>query len=127
MDNIRLFLFMGLALVLLLLYQAWMQDYGPAPKVAQDGSATTVTAPVDGSVPSAMPAGPDGALPGTVPGQDAPRAERGEAFCDAAHQCLSVRRAASMSRTCAASLSPRPERLRITSASRSSSGASFRR
>jgi YidC/Oxa1 family membrane protein insertase len=78
MDNIRLFLFMGLALVLLLLYQAWMQDYGPAPKVAQDGSATTVTAPVDGSVPSAMPAGPDGALPGTVPGQDAPRAERGD-------------------------------------------------
>jgi YidC/Oxa1 family membrane protein insertase len=32
MDNIRLVLFFALALVLLLIYQAWMQDYGPTHK-----------------------------------------------------------------------------------------------
>ncbi len=77
MDNIRLFLFMSLALVMLLLYQAWMQDYGPAPQAAQEGAATAQSAPVDGSVPSATALGPDAALPGTVPGQETPQAERG--------------------------------------------------
>ncbi len=76
MDNIRLFLFMSLALVLLLLYQAWMQDYGPSMQPPQEGAATVQSAPVDGSVPTAS-AGPDAALPGTVPGQEAPQAARG--------------------------------------------------
>ena len=77
MDNIRLFLFMGLALVLLLLYQAWMQDYGPSMKPPQDGTATSQSAPVDGSVPS-VSAGPEAALPGTVPGQEATQVARGD-------------------------------------------------
>ncbi len=77
MDNIRLFLFMGLALMLLLLYQAWVQDYGPRPQVAT-GADSTPAVVADGSVPSAQSSGPDrAALPGAVPGQEAPHAVRG--------------------------------------------------
>ena len=54
MDNVRVFLFLGLAMVLLLIYQAWMQDYGLQP-VVQTAPATTGT---ESAVPSA---------PGTVP------------------------------------------------------------
>ncbi|HIP53177.1 MAG TPA: membrane protein insertase YidC [Chromatiales bacterium] len=45
MDNIRLILFFALAFILLMLYQAWVQDYGqtgspaqPAPQQAADGA-----------------------------------------------------------------------------------------
>lgn len=47
MDNLRLVLVFSLALVLLLIYQAWMQDYGPAsPKatVADSGSSPPAAA-----------------------------------------------------------------------------------
>ena len=77
MDNPRLLLFMGLALVLLLLYQAWMQDYGPKPdSAAANGSATTTVA-ADGSVPTGMPPVADGSVPGSVPGSDQPKKARG--------------------------------------------------
>ena len=33
MDNQRLFLFVGLSFVMLLLWQAWMEDYGPVPPI----------------------------------------------------------------------------------------------
>jgi YidC/Oxa1 family membrane protein insertase len=40
MDNLRLFLFFALAVILLLIYQAWVEDYGPVsgstPAVAQN-------------------------------------------------------------------------------------------
>lgn len=43
MDNLRLVLFFTLAAVLLLLYQAWVQDYGPIgapPAIAQNSHST---------------------------------------------------------------------------------------
>ncbi len=76
MDNPRLLLFMGLALVMLLLYQAWMQDYGPKTSSTANGSATATVA-ADGSVPTGMPAAVDGSVPGSVPGSDQPRTARG--------------------------------------------------
>jgi len=50
MDNQRLILFIALSFVALLLWQAWMKDYGPAPQsqtapVATDRQAGTTTAP----------------------------------------------------------------------------------
>mgnify|MGYP001818296038 FL=1 len=65
MDNQRLFLFVALSFVVLLLWQSWMEDYGPAPQVetaavdnGQPPAATT-------SLPAAAPA--DTAdIPGTA-------------------------------------------------------------
>ena len=31
MDNVRLFLFLALAFLGMLIYQAWQEDYGPKP------------------------------------------------------------------------------------------------
>ena len=45
MDNRRLFLFAALVMVAFLIYQAWMQDYGPKPS-AQPPAANTTAAPV---------------------------------------------------------------------------------
>ena len=43
MDNQRLFLFVALSFVVLLLWQAWMEDYGPKP-LAESPTATTESA-----------------------------------------------------------------------------------
>jgi YidC/Oxa1 family membrane protein insertase len=51
MDNQRMFLFVALSFVALLLWQAWMEDYGPLPQQ-------------DGSEPVSQQAAP--ALPGTT-------------------------------------------------------------
>jgi len=56
MDNQRLLLFVALSFVVMLLWQAWMKDYGPAP---QSQPATAVT-----EHPAAS----------TVPGEDLPQA-----------------------------------------------------
>ncbi|MEN8107330.1 MAG: membrane protein insertase YidC [Pseudomonadota bacterium] len=51
MDNQRLFLFVALSFVVLLLWQAWMEDYGPAPEngaptaTVTDSAGVAVTAP----------------------------------------------------------------------------------
>jgi len=55
MDNIRLILIFSLAAVLLLIYQAWVQDYGAATTARQ--AATTT------EKPAAVPGGSDG-VPG---------------------------------------------------------------
>ncbi|MDX1595002.1 MAG: membrane protein insertase YidC, partial [Gammaproteobacteria bacterium] len=78
MDNIRLFLFMGLGLVLLLLYQAWMQDYGPRTQQAAEVAGAGATVADDESVPSAMPGSAGDGVPGSVPTQDRPRSARGD-------------------------------------------------
>ena len=66
MDNLRLVLLFTLAAILLLLYQAWVQDYGPIggqPQVAQPKATPTPgVADVSGSVPPTP----------TVPTVDAP-------------------------------------------------------
>jgi YidC/Oxa1 family membrane protein insertase len=43
MDNLRLVLFFALAFVLLLIYQAWMQDYGAQSPARQETSSTAET------------------------------------------------------------------------------------
>ena len=59
MDNLRLVLFFSLALVLLLLYQAWIQDYGPIgtsappPKTAQQVQGTPEPETKASQVPAA--------------------------------------------------------------------------
>ena len=54
MDNQRLFLFVALSFVVLLLWQSWMEDYGPAPQVE-------TAAPQENALPPAttasLPAG----------------------------------------------------------------------
>ena len=56
MDNQRLFLFVALSFVMLLLWQAWVEDYGPVatpePVAPQTGTATE-------QVPGDMPGGSD--------------------------------------------------------------------
>ncbi len=42
MDNVRLILMMSLGFILLLMYQAWQEDYGPKqPRVASTGTASS--------------------------------------------------------------------------------------
>lgn len=55
MDNLRLFLFFALALVLLLIYQAWQADYGPAsrPVPTEAAGEATGTDPAPAIAPDA--------------------------------------------------------------------------
>jgi len=79
MDNLRLLLFFALALVLLLIYQAWMTDYGrpvSAPETAQRSvsaptGAVPKTVPDDSSVPNA-PVPTASATIGTPPPSNQP-------------------------------------------------------
>ena len=43
MDNQRLFLFVALSFVVLLLWQSWMEDYGPPPAPPESGVPATMT------------------------------------------------------------------------------------
>jgi YidC/Oxa1 family membrane protein insertase len=53
MDNQRLFLFVALSFVMLLLWQAWVEDYGPvATPEAVAPQAGTATEPVPGDMPA---------------------------------------------------------------------------
>ena len=47
MDNQRLFLFVALSFVVLLIWQAWMEDYGPAPQEVATPAATETAAMPD--------------------------------------------------------------------------------
>ncbi|MGB5200669.1 MAG: membrane protein insertase YidC, partial [Sedimenticolaceae bacterium] len=69
MDNVRLLLFMALAFIGMLIYQAWQQDYGPRNQIAaqQPVQPSTVfgetpDAPQRADIDSAMPN-----LPGETP------------------------------------------------------------
>jgi YidC/Oxa1 family membrane protein insertase len=59
MENLRLFLFFSLAFILLLLWQAWEEDYGPKPTpTVASSSAAIPSAPVaNGDVPVVRSAG----------------------------------------------------------------------
>ena len=52
MDNQRLFLFVALSFVILLLWQSWQEDYGPQPVETSAPSATTETGSPAGTVPA---------------------------------------------------------------------------
>ncbi|MGA9854556.1 MAG: membrane protein insertase YidC [Gammaproteobacteria bacterium] len=60
MDNRRLFLFAALVMVAFLIYQAWMQDYGPKTPAPQPVAANTTAA----STPE-IPTAPNGSAPAT--------------------------------------------------------------
>jgi YidC/Oxa1 family membrane protein insertase len=79
MDNQRLFLFVALSFVMLLLWQAWMEDYGPVPPaeapVAETGQLADTPAGVPADIladTSDLPSAPadmvarDSALPETA-------------------------------------------------------------
>ncbi len=73
MDNQRLFLFVALSFVLLLLWQAWMEDYGPvtppaeatAPQQSADLPADTTEVPTGEDIPAAPADVQSSALPET--------------------------------------------------------------
>ncbi len=72
MDNVRLFLFMALAFLGMLLYQAWQEDYGPKPVATAENA--NQAEPVAGDTPTApRQADIDNAAP-TVPGVPTPEA-----------------------------------------------------
>jgi YidC/Oxa1 family membrane protein insertase len=59
MDNQRLFLFVALSFVLLLLWQAWIKDYGPEPQATAPPATTQTATPADtGADLPAAPAEP---------------------------------------------------------------------
>ncbi|MDE2460257.1 MAG: membrane protein insertase YidC [Gammaproteobacteria bacterium] len=68
MDNRRLFLFAALIMVAFLIYQAWMQDYGPKPPppTAQTSTATAAAAAASAAVPE-IPAAPGSASVAIAP------------------------------------------------------------
>ncbi len=75
MDNVRLILFFGLAVVLLLIYQAWVQDYGPinAPPVStaqEQESPTGSIASLPTAVPDAVPTPAAPVSPAMSPASD---------------------------------------------------------
>ena len=47
MDNQRLILFVALSFVLLLLWQAWVEDYGPAPQATAPATTAEHATPAD--------------------------------------------------------------------------------
>ena len=61
MDNQRLFLFVALSFVVLLIWQAWMEDYGPAPQEVTTPAATETAA-----IPDTELAGPAASAAGAA-------------------------------------------------------------
>lgn len=82
MDNQRLFLFVALSLVLMLLYSAWQEQYGPKPIPAQvQAPAVPGTAPEIPSSDSPAPAPQE--APSVQPGSDVPSAQPAPAVAPA--------------------------------------------
>ncbi|OUD13238.1 membrane protein insertase YidC [Thioflexithrix psekupsensis] len=70
MDNIRLMLIMALIFVLLLIYQAWQEDYGPKPTVVEPPRASTPAPDTPATTASALPDTTNNDIP-TAPPSDA--------------------------------------------------------
>ena len=77
MDNRRLFLIAALVFVAFLIYQAWMQDYGPQPAPEPTSSASATSAPAIPTTlsPSNTSAGAS-ALPSPTPTTSTPKGEQ---------------------------------------------------
>ena len=79
MDNQKIILFFALSFVLLLIWQAWQQDFGTG--TADNGVAQTVTPPAADipAAPAAQPGAAQEAGPAVTPAPPAPRGfQRGE-------------------------------------------------
>jgi len=75
MDNIRLILVLALVFVLMLIWQAWEQDYGQRPPQAQMQTQGETNPAQAAPVPTdATPAAPEMPTPGAVPQLAAPAA-----------------------------------------------------
>jgi YidC/Oxa1 family membrane protein insertase len=57
MDNPRVLLAIALSFLVLLIWQAWMEDYGPQPKPAEQ--ATVIESPVVDDSGEDLPVAPD--------------------------------------------------------------------
>ena len=73
MDNQRLFLFVALSLVLMLLYSAWQEQYGPKP-VPFQAQSPAIPGSVPGMPPSDSPVSAP-QMPSATPGSDVPAAQ----------------------------------------------------
>lgn len=58
MDNIRLVLYLALAYVLFLMWQAWQEDYGPQPQAAASATADPASADALPEPPADLPPAP---------------------------------------------------------------------
>lgn len=72
MDNVRLFLFMALAFLGMLLYQTWQQDYGPARQPVAELTEGPVSAVAEDTPVAPQHASIDSAVPAPASGNEGP-------------------------------------------------------
>ena len=75
MDNQRLFLFVALSFVVMLIWQAWLQDYGPKHVPAVTQQAQTTAAPGSGTAADVPSGVATNANPTTAPSPATPAAQ----------------------------------------------------
>jgi len=78
MDNLRLILFFALAFIGLLLYQAWMEDYGPKPSAAENTLDQSPEQAPAGDQEAATSAVPEVAVPTATPHDKTPGQTTGD-------------------------------------------------
>ncbi len=72
MDNQRLFLWLGLAIIVWITWRTWIEDYGPAPATPRATEQAFPDAPVTGSAEAELPALSADGLPALAPEMPAP-------------------------------------------------------
>ncbi|MGD2076237.1 MAG: membrane protein insertase YidC, partial [Gammaproteobacteria bacterium] len=92
MDNPRVLLAIALSFLVLLIWQAWMEDYGPKPEPVQEAAETAPegTAPPAEDLPSAPTDQPLPSAGGEVTVQ-LPEGERVDVFTDVFHAVIDTR------------------------------------
>lgn len=79
MDNTRLLLFIVLSFLFLLIWQAWVEDYGPAPQPVEAPQQAAEQAPPAPATGEDLPShAPSPASAGTTPPESVPALRRGE-------------------------------------------------
>jgi YidC/Oxa1 family membrane protein insertase len=78
MDNQRLFLFVAVVFVVMLLWQSWMEDYGPAPQAEAPPVQDEMALPGIGDVSEDIPAPGMEALPAGAPVAEASLLKTGQ-------------------------------------------------
>ena len=95
MDNPRVLLAIALSFLILLIWQAWMEDYGPKPEPAQQAAETAsqAAAPTP-AIPSDLPTAPTEqavAAAAEDTGAQLPAGERVEVVTDVFHALIDTR------------------------------------
>lgn len=99
MDNPRVLLAIALAFLVLLMWQAWMRDYGPQPQPQQTAPAASAPDSTDAAVPPAagsgedLPAAHDDSLqqPAEAPPAQLPSGQQVEVVTDVFHAVIDTR------------------------------------